>query len=461
MEPQTESDAGDRPTKMTTDEIQPADKNQQWDNIKAAIGSSLSRKAVAMVESCVRCGLCAESCHYYTSSPDPSFIPANKIDVLCRFLKGASAPFIPGFSLVGGKRCLEDRAQDELYKAAFEKCTICGKCALTCPMGINTGEVMLLARALLCSIGKLPSGLIHPVETACEVGNYLGLTTDDFVETVEWLAEELEDEIPAEDFTIPLDKTDTEVLYIPHPLEVRDLPFLFMDAIKILQAAGEDYTLSSYGFDTVNYAYYQGSTENMMHIAQRIFAARDKLGSRSIVMAPCGHGYRVTRWETERHLGRPHAFPILTIVERIEQYLETGRLRLKTGVLEGPVTYHDPCQIGRRGGVIDAPRSILGAITSDLVEMAPTGVQSYCCGGGGGLASTPDFGKIRHQAGRTKAEQIRETGARTVVTNCFNCMTQIRDLGKDYDLGIEVKSIVEVVSAAIDWELQSTKEKSQ
>jgi Fe-S oxidoreductase len=81
--------------------------------------------------------------------------------------------------------------------------------------------------------------------------------------------------------------------------------------------------------------------------------------------------------------------------------------------------------------------------------MHPHGARNYCCGGGGGLASTGDFGQLRIKAGKTKAEQIRQTGAKIVVTNCFNCMTQIRDLSKAYDLGIEVKSIVELTAEAI------------
>ena len=79
----------------------------------------------------------------------------------------------------------------------------------------------------------------------------------------------------------------------------------------------------------------------------------------------------------------------------------------------------------------------------------PNKARNFCCGGGGGLASTGDFGKLRVTAGKKKAEQIRETGAKIVATNCFNCMTQIRDLSKAYDLGIEVKSIVELVSESL------------
>jgi len=177
--------------------------------------------------------------------------------------------------------------------------------------------------------------------------------------------------------------------------------------------------------------------------------AREQLQSKSLVLTACGHGYRVMRWEVEKALGERNAFPVQTISERIEQYVNTGQLQLRRDVLEGPVTYHDPCNIARRGGIIDGPRNVLSAITTEYREMEPHGVHSYCCGGGGGLSSTADFGKIRLASGRTKAEQIRETGARVVVTNCFNCRTQIRTLNTEYDLNVDVKSIVEVVAASL------------
>jgi Fe-S oxidoreductase len=222
-----------------------------------------------------------------------------------------------------------------------------------------------------------------------------------------------------------------------------------MDAVKILHAAEEDYTFSSYDFDTVNYAYYQGSKDNMMRIAGRMLEARQMLGAKSIALAPCGHGYRVMRWEAEKYLGKRFSFPLLAIVELIERYIRTGRIQVDKNVFEGPITFHDPCNIARRGGIIKAPRNILNALTSEFVEMQPNGALNYCCGGGGGLGSTADYGKIRISTGKTKADQIRQTGAKIVATNCFNCMTQIRDLNKAYDLGIEVKSIVELVAGSL------------
>ncbi len=420
------------------------DPDRKMAQMGRAVKKNLSRQIQFMLNSCVNCGLCAESCHYYCATGDSELIPANKFRKLYQMLQTHFHPLKSRLPLFKRHAWPDEQIITDLYKAAYENCTLCGKCALTCPMGISTGEILYLARAMLASIGRLPSGLEKPVETAFKVGNYLGLTTEDFIENIEWIAEEMSDDIGEENFSIPIDKKNAEVLYIPHPLEARDLPFLLMYAVNILHFAGEDYTISSHNFDTVNYAFYQGSKDNMMRIAQRMLDAREKLQAKRIALAPCGHGYRVMRWEVEKHLGKPFTFPpVQTIVELIDGYLRQGRIRLVKDTFEGPMTYHDPCNIARRGGVIQAPRNIAKALTSNYVEMQPHGVRNYCCGGGGGLASTGDYGQLRITMGKKKAEQIRQTGAKIVITNCFNCMTQIRDLSKAYDLGVEAKSIVE------------------
>lgn len=432
---------------LDTPDLVPA---QQMDQMRGTVRDNLTWQIQSMLNSCVNCGLCAESCHYYCSTGERHLIPANKLKIASRVLRTYFHPIRSRIPLSRGHSALEEPLIAELFKAAYENCTLCAKCALACPMGINTGEVLFLVRVMLCGIGRLPSGLDHPVKTAFNVGNYLGLSTEDFVENIAWIAEEMADDMGNPGFSIPIDKKNAEVLYIPHPLEARDLPFLLMYAIKIFFAAHEDYTVSSYGFDTVNYAYHQGSKNNMMRIAQRMLDAKERLQSRSIVLAPCGHGYRVMRWEVEKHVGKRFIFPpVRNIVELIESYLIQGRIRFNKDTFDGPITYHDPCNIGRRGGLIQAPRNVLKALTSNFVEMTPSGLHNYCCGGGGGLASTGDYGTLRVRMGKKKADQIRGTGAKIVATNCFNCMTQIRDLGQAYDLGIEVKSIVELVSESL------------
>jgi Fe-S oxidoreductase len=430
------------------DSGQEVPENQYHACIQKALQKNATRPVLAMIEACVECGLCAQACHYYRSQEDPDLIPAKKAKRLAAILD-------KHFHSIGSRLSPDTAARitnqeiQSLFDAAFRHCTLCGKCALACPMGINSGEILALARVVLNAIGKAPAGLVSPVVEACRKGNYVGLSSEDFIENIEWIAEEMAEEFGLENVSIPIDKPDADVLYVPHPLEVRDLPFLLMYALRTLEASGINYTLSSEHFDTVNYAYYQGSKENMMRIARRMIECAEKLGVKQVVLAPCGHGFRVMRWEAERYLDQRLPFSVHTITERVAHYIQTGRLKPKAGTIKERVTFHDPCNIARRGGVVQAPRDILRALGTDFVEMHPHGVANYCCGGGGGLGATAEFGQVRMAMGRAKVDQIRQTGAKIVATACFNCLTQMRALNKEYDLGIEVKNILELVAYAL------------
>ena len=69
------------------------------------------------------------------------------------------------------------------------------------------------------------------------------------------------------------------------------------------------------------------------------------------------------RLEAEKYLGKKHSFSVRSFVELVDEYVTSGRIQLEKDVFEGHITYHDPCNIGRRGGIIDAPRNILKALT--------------------------------------------------------------------------------------------------
>jgi len=417
--------------------------------IRLALNKYAKRPVMAMMDACIDCGQCAQACHYYASAEENQLIPAVKAKQLTRLLRKYFHPLRSQLGMGTKPAAITADEFQNLFDAAFRHCTLCGKCALSCPMGINSGEILDLARCVLNAVGKAPAGLVSPVVAACRQGNYVGLSSEDFVENMEWIGEEMADEFELGEHTVPIDKPGAEILYVPHPLEVRDLPFLLMYALRTLDASGINYTLSSEHFDTVNYAYYQGSKDNMMRIARRMIQTAQKMGVEQVILAPCGHGFRVMKWEAERYLKEKLPFTVHTIPERVAHYIQTGQLILKTDTIKERVTFHDPCNVARRGGVVQSPREIIRALGADFVEMHPHGVANYCCGGGGGLGATSEFGQVRMSMGRAKAEQIRKTGANIVITSCFNCLTQIRSLNKEYDLGIEVKNILELVAYAI------------
>lgn len=79
--------------------------------------------------------------------------------------------------------------------------------------------------------------------------------------------------------------------------------------------------------------------------------------------------------------------------------------------------------------------------------MQPNREHNHCCGGGGGfIPMGPPFKKRRIESGKVKADQIRATGAKLVIVPCHNCFDQIKDLNKEYELGVDVKQFKEILT---------------
>jgi len=142
-------------------------------------------------------------------------------------------------------------------------------------------------------------------------------------------------------------------------------------------------------------------------------------------------------------------WPLRSILEVLDEYVREGRLPLDPTKNSEPVTYHDSCNLGRKGGLFEEPRRVIRAVAQDFREMIPNRVQSYCCGGGSGLVAIPEWSDFRLQAGKAKADQIRRTGATIVVTSCDNCRHQIAELSEHYGLGIKVISLSELMVNAL------------
>jgi len=167
------------------------------------------------------------------------------------------------------------------------------------------------------------------------------------------------------------------------------------------------------------------------------------------VMGECGHGYASARWEAAEWLARRPDFEIVSFLEVMAGYLRDGRLTVDPSRHPEAVTLHDPCNLVRHGGVSEPQREILRRCVSRFVEMTPNRAENFCCGGGGGQLSMSAFKRKRIEAGGVKAEQIRRTGAKTVVAPCHNCIDQLMELNKEYKLGVAIKTVAEMVADAL------------
>ena len=138
-------------------------------------------------------------------------------------------------------------------------------------------------------------------------------------------------------------------------------------------------------------------------------------------------------------------------MELFAKYLREGRIKIDPEKrIKERVTYQDPCNLSRNGDLAEYGRELISYLADDFVEMQPNREHNHCCGGGGGfIPMGSPFKRRRMESGKVKAEQIRATGATLVISPCHNCFDQIRDLSKEYDLGIKVKQFKELITEAM------------
>lgn len=411
----------------------------------------LNQQLEAALEVCVRCGLCADSCHYYVANPKPEHVPAYRAEQLRKIYRNLFDPvskIAPGWT---GSAELDQEMIEKLIYTAFGSCTMCGRCVINCPMGVDTRHIIRTARAMLTAIDMTPEGLKATVDVHLQDGNNMGVSEEDFVETVQWMEEELQAELDDPGIKIPINKPRAHLIYTFNPREVKYFPYLIQAAAKIFNAAGEDWTLSTESWDATNYGLFSGDDEASAIIARNLEQAVNRLGADMLVMAECGHGFRSQRWEGENWVGHRYPFPVKSFVEMQAQYISENRFELDPSVNPKRVTYHDPCNQARQGGIIDEPRYILRRVVQDFVEMEPHGAENFCCGGGGGMLSMTEFARDRLAAGKVKADQILATGAEIVVTSCHNCLDQLDEIKRHYKLKVKVQNLSELVAAAIVW----------
>ncbi len=412
----------------------------------------LTRQAVASLQVCVHCGQCADACHYYLATEDPRMTPVYKMDRVRKVYKRTVdwlGRVAPGWV---GAQDLDEELLQEWVELAYGACTMCRRCWVNCPMGVDPAQILGLARGVLTELGMTPKGLQATINVHLDHGNNMAVSEEDFVDTLQWMEEELQAEVDDPSAKIPINKPNSRVVYTFNPREVKYFPYLIQAAAKIFNAAGEDWTLSTEGWDATNYALFAFDPATGYDLAHRVEEAATHLGARTLVMAECGHGYRSQRWEGENWAGHRYPFEVMSFVELQAQYIREGRIKLDPTVNSKRVTYHDPCNQVRSGGVVEEPRYILKHAVMDFVEMTPHGVDNFCCGGGGGMLAMSEFAKTRIAAGKIKADQIKATEAEIVATSCHNCLDQLMELNKHYKLGTKIQNLSELVAAALIWE---------
>jgi len=410
----------------------------------------INRIVQSSLAGCIHCGMCSDACHYSVSIPeDKTLLPAYKADRFRKWYKGRFDWTGKVFPWFVGARKLDEELADELYDKMWGGCTMCRRCTFNCPMGVDYGMLVRAARGILCQVGRVPQHLQDTVDTHYNYGNNMAVTQEDFVETIEWIEEELQDEDGCENFTIPIDKKGAKYFLTLNPREPKYYPLTIQATAKVLNAAGIDFTISSRYWDLTNYAMFNGIDPDCKQFASWLFEEMERLEVESLLAGECGHGYRGIRWELPNWLGGV-PFKITSVMELLAKIIEEGRIKLDKSVWDGQVfTYHDSCNIARSGGIMEEPRTVIRAAVNDFREMEHNREDSFCCGGGGGALAMPEFSKRRIAAGKIKGDEIRATGATVILQSCHNCTDQLKEISDHYEVGAKVMNLAELLSPAL------------
>lgn len=437
-------------------------RSKKAEKVIERIKQKVNRQMASSLLACVHCGMCTQSCHYVLTNPDdPTYAPAYKADKIRKIFKRHvdwTGRIFPWW--VSAKSVYTDEDLEELKDTVFGKCTNCRRCSINCPMGVDYALFNRMARGALVSVGIMPEGVAVVSKDQWETGNQMGVLKEEYIETLEWLSEELQDEMEDENAVIPIDKRNANVVYSINPREVKYDPRTISDAAKIFYMAGENWTMPSEGWDMTNFGLFSGDDELGGSVARRLYEKVEELNGKKLVISECGHGYRSTRCEGQNWAGKDINFEMESSVITMIRYIKEGRIKVDKTKNPIPVTFHDSCNNARSCGLFEEPRELLQLVCMEFREMYPNRSENYCCTGGGGAMSMSEYTPRRLKSAKIKADQLAATGAKIVVTSCHNCVDGLNDLIKHYKLGMEVAQLVNLVANALVIEEKPKAEKA-
>ena len=399
----------------------------------------------AQLEACTRCGMCAEACHFYQASGNPEYAPVWKMEPLQRAYQQRET--VAGRALVamGLQKKISDDDLARWSKIVYQACTLCNKCAMVCPMGIQLGPIIHEVRTGMSNAGAVPPDLMAAVNKQVTEGSPLGATQTVWEQRIEWIADEWEIELP-------IDKKGAETLVVFTSIEIMKFPENVAAIAKILHRAKENWTLSSKGREVVNFGFYEGSTERTILFMKRLFDAASELGTKRLMVTECGHAYDALRWTAANMMPVPRNLEIVHIAGMLGDYVRAGRIHLKRGAYDDKtITFHDACKIQRRGSHIKEPREILKILAPRAFkEMTPNREQAICCGGGGGVIAIKEADADRYGVFELKIDQLQKVGAAVVTMTCSNCRLQFVDGVEHFKLGVQVRGLSQLVADALE-----------
>ena len=431
-----------------------------------------SRTLRIFMETCVRCGACAEKCPFYMGSGDPKNMPVLRAELIRSIYRKYFTVTGRVLGELAGARELTPEVIKEWFKY-FYQCTECRRCAVFCPYGIDTAEFTMLGRDLLLRLGISANWVMEPAANCYRTGNHLGIQPQGIKDSLEFLADELE-EVTGVRVEIPINRKGADILFVTPSGDLMADPgtYTAMGYLALFHELGLNYTFSTYASEGGNFGLF-ASPELMKRLNAKIYAEAKRLGVKWILGGECGHMWRVVHQYMDTMNGpadflevpsspvtgtrfeHARGTKMLHIAEFTADLIAHGRLKLdpsRNAAIRA--TFHDSCNPARSMGLLEEPRAVLRSVCREFHEMPEDTIRerTLCCGGGAGLGADENMEvRLRAGMGRGKAvAYVRDTHAvNTLVTICAIDRATLTTVCDYWAEGVQVAGLHELVGNAL------------
>jgi Fe-S oxidoreductase len=373
---------------------------------------------------CIMCNRCQDACPAYTTGKvlSPAALEINK-----RYFMNQE-----GARLAAGQASSQTLLEFAITEEAVLACTACGACTDICPVGNDPmRDIMDIRRSMVLMQEKAPAqwqNAFRGMERSVNPWNVPP------TERLKW----------AEGLNVPTieQNAEPEILWWVGCAPATD-PRAQKTAqalTKVLNAAGVSFAVLGQREQCNGDSARRAGNEFLFNeLATANVEILNAVAPKRI-LTTCPHCMHVLENEYKQFGGN---YDVVHHTEFIDELIKTGRLHVKAGD-DTQMTLHDPCYLGRQNGVLVEPRNILNAVNADVVEMAKTRKQSFCCGAGGAQM----WKEEEHGTSRVNAERIRqakEVGAQTLAVGCPFCMIMLTDAAKAEAPAMQVRDVVEII----------------
>ncbi|ODB85096.1 heterodisulfide reductase [Candidatus Thiodiazotropha endoloripes] len=403
-----------------------------------AFREQMNAPVASFFSSCVNCGMCAEACLFYTETGDPKYTPIHKLEPLRRVWEQEYTLWGRLKSMLGLSKPVTDELLEEWETLIYDGCTLCGRCSMVCPVGNDISYMIRRAREGFVAAGYAPEGIKGASRRAITIGSPMGVKFPA-------LAAQIKHVEADSGLTIPVDVEGADYMALLSSMEIMNFPEYLEALAKIFKQAGVTWTISSEAFEATNSGIQIGSSDIARELVNRVVVAAEKLKVKNVISPECGHAYTAIRWEGPNLIGRPYGFKVVHILELLDELRSTGRLKTE-GTEDDRLTFHDPCQIVRKGGVLEPPRNLLNMVATNFVDMNDSREMNWCCGGGGGVSANERAEELRIKAFKRKKTQLDELNVETLVTACANCRLIIEEGLEEYRMEMPVVGLTEMIA---------------